>query len=134
MQSINLVRSLFLTNNYQFIFMETLKEIAIKYFYFFSNKNIYELEKMFTPEIELRDWNFHASGLKEVIKINKKIFTNCPKLLVNPINLWESTNAKEQIIFADLEIDTGSKEKDVVLDLLFFKNNKINKIIAYKGN
>lgn len=114
--------------------MKSLKEIASKYFHFFSNKNINELEKMFTPEIELRDWNFHAKGLKEVIEINKKIFTKCPKLLVKPLNLWESINANEQIIFANLEIDTGNVEKDLVLDLLFFKNNKINKIIAYKGN
>ena len=53
--------------------MTNLKEIAKTYFEHFSNKNLSELKKMFTEDVELRDWNFSAQGLEDVIKINEKI-------------------------------------------------------------
>ena len=114
--------------------MTNLKEIAKTYFEHFSNKNLSELKKMFTEDVELRDWNFSAQGLEDVIKINEKIFANNSKILVRPLKLWEVNNDKDKLIFADLEIDTGKEKKEIVLDILTFKNDKIKKITAYKGN
>tara|TARA_B100001057_G_scaffold428096_1_gene453284 strand:+ start:6484 stop:6819 length:336 start_codon:yes stop_codon:yes gene_type:complete len=111
--------------------MDTIKKIAKTYFLNFSNKDISLLEKMFTDDVELRDWNFHGKGIQEVIEINKKIFANNDKILVSPLKIWQ---VEENLIIADLEIDIGNPKKELVLDILVFEREKIKKIIAYKGN
>ncbi len=110
--------------------MNNLKVIAENYFKNFSNKDISALENMFTDDVELRDWVFNVRGIKNVIDVNIKIFNNNDKILVKPLNIWQIDN----LIFADLEIDTGKEKKELVLDILHFNNDKIKKITAYKGN
>ena len=110
--------------------MNNLKVIAKNYFKNFSNKDISALENMFTDDVELRDWVFNVRGIKNVIDVNIKIFNNNDKILVKPLNIWQIDN----LIFADLEIDTGKEKKELVLDILHFNIDKIKKITAYKGN
>lgn len=110
--------------------MNNLKVIAKNYFKNFSNKDIIALENMFTDDVELRDWVFNVRGIKNVIDVNIKIFNNNDKILVKPLNIWQIDN----LIFADLEIDTGKEKKELVLDILHFNIDKIKKITAYKGN
>ena len=110
--------------------MNNLKVIAENYFKNFSNKDISALENMFTDDVELRDWVFNVRGIKNVIDVNIKMFNNNDKILVKPLNIWQIDN----LIFADLEIDTGKEKKELVLDILHFNNDKIKKITAYKGN
>tara|TARA_B100000686_G_scaffold337202_1_gene408023 strand:+ start:542 stop:874 length:333 start_codon:yes stop_codon:yes gene_type:complete len=110
--------------------MSNLKPIAENYFKNFSNKDIKALKNMFTDDVELRDWVFNVKGIENVIDVNIKIFKNNEKILVKPLNIWQIDN----LIFADLEIDTGKEKKELVLDILDFDHDKIRKIIAYRGN
>ena len=112
----------------------SLKNLAKKYFNFFSNKDIHNLSKMFAPNIILRDWQIYAIGKFNVIKANKKIFKNFKSIKVKPIKLHLINSTKT--IFAEIEICVNSSKKKVlVLDILKFNNkNKINNIKAYLGS
>lgn len=109
--------------------MTNLK-IALKYFSIFQKKDLYSLEKIFAKNIELRDWNVSAKGIKKVLKINQKIFSSCEILKVKPIKTYISDN----YVVAELKIKMDDKNF-LVLDILKFnKNKKIKEIKAYLGN
>jgi hypothetical protein len=100
--------------------MTNLK-IALKYFSIFQKKNLYALEKMFAKDIELRDWNVSAKGIKKVLKINQKIFSSCETLKVKPVKTYTSDN----YVIAELKIKMDDKYY-LVLDILKFNKNKTN--------
>jgi len=109
--------------------MTNLK-IALKYFSTFQKKDLYSIEKMFAKDIELRDWNVSAKGIKKVLKINQKIFRSCEILKVRPIKTYISDN----YVVAELKIKMDDKNF-LVLDILKFnKDKKIKEIKAYLGN
>ena len=47
--------------------MNNLK-LARRYFDIFQKKELHKLEKMFAKDIELRDWNISAKGIRKVLK------------------------------------------------------------------
>ena len=49
-----------------------LIEISKQYFDTLSNKNLSGLEKMFSLDVSLRDWEIEAKGIKEVLKANNQ--------------------------------------------------------------
>ena len=109
----------------------TLKEITLKYFKDFSNKDISSLKKVFANDIFLRDWEIEAKGIDAVIKANQNIFNNVISILVDPQNLYQEGN----IVIGELKIVINDSEIIYVVDLLEFnKDNKIKRIFAYKGN
>ena len=106
------------------------KKIALKYFKKFEKKDLNSLEKMFAKNIELRDWNVSAKGIRDVLIINKKIFESCKIIKVKPIKTYIQNN----YVIAELKIKIDAKNI-LVLDILDFnKNNKIKKITAYLGS
>ena len=109
----------------------TLKEITLKYFQDFSNKDISSLKKVFANDIVLRDWEIEAKGIDAVIKANQNIFNNVISIVVDPQNLYQEGN----IVIGELKIVINDSEMIYVVDLLEFnKDNKIKRIFAYKGN
>tara|TARA_Y100001978_G_C23503157_1_gene341963 strand:- start:69 stop:401 length:333 start_codon:yes stop_codon:yes gene_type:complete len=109
----------------------TLKEITLKYFNDFSNKDISSLKKVFANDIVLRDWEIEAKGIDAVIKANQNIFDNVISIVVDPQNLYQEAN----IVIGELKILINDSEIIYVVDLLEFnKDNKIKRIFAYKGN
>ena len=108
----------------------SLKEISKQYFKMFSNKDLIGLEKIFTKDITLRDWEIEAKGKKEVMKANSNIFRNGGNLLVNPLRLYEDDNT----VIAELEIVVNDEKRLLVVDVIQFDSeNKIRSIRAYKG-
>ena len=112
------------------IMKEDILEITKYYFNVFSQKKIDELSKLFSEDVKLRDWQNQASGKKEVLKINQKIFDSVNSIKVIPLKL----DKVEKKIYAELEIIINDKEKRLVLDVISFNDdNKINNIEAYQG-
>ena len=109
----------------------TLKEITLKYFKDFSNKDISSLKKVFANDIFLRDWEIEAKGIDAVIKANQNIFDNVISIFVDPQNLYQEGN----IVIGELKIVINDSEIIYVVDLIEFnEENKIKRIFAYKGN
>ena len=109
----------------------SLIKISRKYFENFSNKDLPGLEKMFSKDIRLRDWEIKARGLEDVLKANKSIFEKVETIKVNPLEIYNDGNT----VVAELEIDINNgQESLLVVDVIEFDNeNKILEIRAYKG-
>ena len=51
-----------------------MENLVNTYFEKFSNKDIEGLEKLFSEDVILQDWDILAKGKKEVVDANKNIF------------------------------------------------------------
>jgi len=110
--------------------MNTNVESCLKYFDFFSKKDLKNLENIFSNEITLRDWEIYEKGKLNVINANKKIFDSVNSIEVEPINLYNDGNT----VIAELQITVDNSIVELVVDIISFDNhNKINSIRAYKG-
>ena len=99
-----------------------------RYFTFFSKKNLKQLDKMFSKNIELIDWNVRAKGKKKVMEVNKKIFKN-KKINIKHYETYYDFLKK---VAACKILVTINKKKLNVIDLIYFnKKMEIKKIIAY---
>ena len=99
-----------------------------EYFNFFSKKNLKQLDKMFSNDVELIDWNVRAKGKKKVLEINKKIFENKK---INLIHYETYYNFFKKIAACKIQVVINNKKLNVVDLIQFDKNLKIKKIIAY---
>lgn len=105
------------------------KETVLQYFKTFSNKNILELEKMFSDDIVLIDWNFNSRGKDLVVKNFKTIFEGVDTIQVNPITFYSNSDYSYA---ARIEITINGEEKLEVIDTLKFNDQGlINYIEAY---
>jgi len=105
------------------------KETVLQYFETFSNKNILELEKMFSDDIVLIDWNFNSRGKDLVVKDFKTIFEGVDTIQVNPITFYFNSDYSYA---ARIEITINGEEKLEVIDTLKFNDQGlINYIEAY---
>ena len=106
-------------------------EISKEYFKTFSNKDLSGLEKMFSVDVILRDWEIEATGIEEVLKANKNIFENVDSIKVRPLSIYNDGNT----VIAELEIEINNgQESLLVVDVIEFDSeNKILEIRAYKG-
>jgi len=105
------------------------KETALQYFETFSNKNILELEKMFSDDIVLIDWNFNSRGKDLVVKDFKTIFEGVDTIQVNPIIFYFNSDHSYAV---RIEITINDEEKLEVIDTLKFNDQGlINYIEAY---
>ena len=106
------------------------REIAIKYFKLFSNKDIYGLIEMFDKNVTLRDWEIHSEGIDSVTKSIKEIFNKVDSLTIYPKIISVEINT----IFAEIEIQINKTEILKVVDILEFTDSgKITAIRAFKG-
>jgi hypothetical protein len=106
------------------------KEFAIKYFNAFSNKDISTIEAMFSNNVSLRDWNFFAEGIRDVIFANSVIFDTADNIAINLVNIF----CDGKFVIAELIINIDSDEPIQVVDILeFTDDSKICSIRAYKG-
>jgi hypothetical protein len=104
--------------------------IIKKYFYFFSNKDSYNLSLIFTKNITLKDWTSSIKGKKNVLNFNKKIFNKFKNIKIK-LNLI-FYNEKKNVYSCKITIFLD-KVKLNVIDLIYLdKNYKIKKIEAYK--
>ena len=109
---------------------KSLIECCEHYFKLFSEKNIKELSKLFSDDIELRDWENSSSGKSNVILVNKKIFDSVESINAKPKNIYQDGN----VIIAELDILINGKEKILVVDIISFNESaKICRINAFKG-
>lgn len=51
-----------------------LKKQSIKYFNFFSSKNLNGIKSIYDKNITLKDWVVERKKFRNVIKLNKKTF------------------------------------------------------------
>ena len=110
--------------------MKKIKLLTKKYFYHFKNKNIKELENMFSDKISLRDWSINGNGKKRVLALNSRMFKNYKKIKIKILNLSIINNKS----YAEISINIKNKDY-LVLDIIEFdKKNKIKSIKAFKGS
>ena len=106
-----------------------LKDIVKIYFSYFSNKDLQNLENLFSENINLKDWDINVMGKKEVLKANKNIFDSVESINVTPLNIYQDEN----VILCEIDILINEKEKLRVIDIIKFdENNKIEQISAFK--
>jgi hypothetical protein len=106
------------------------KELALKYFKAFSNKDLATLETMFSENVVLRDWLISVNGRLSVLEANKNIFNSVTKILVVPQTIFVLNNT----VIAELEIMVNHDEKIYVIDVIEYDSQgKIQSIRAYKG-
>ena len=110
--------------------MNDIRNVAEKYFHYFSEKDIEALKTLFDEDVKLRDWEIEAQGLEKVLEANKSIFKNSKNIDVRPINLF----IDKYTLIAELEIVINKKELLKVVDIIEFnKNQKIINVRAFKG-
>lgn len=105
-------------------------EMLNLYFKSFQNKDIKTLEKMFSEQITLRDWEVDVKGVDRVLKANQNIFNNTGDIKITRM----STIAHESgLTFSEILIDVNGEQLKVLDVIVFNNDNKITSIRAYKG-
>ena len=93
--------------------MNNLRKLALDYFDLFSKKDLNSLEKMFSKDISLRDWEIEAYGLAKVIEANRKIFSSVETIVAKPKVLI----IDDFRVAAELEIIVNDKDTLRVVDI-----------------
>ena len=101
-----------------------------EYFKNFSNKNLFELEKMFSENIVLRDWNIHALGKQEVIDANKGIFESVETIQVTPVSFYSNSDYSYAVCISILI--NGNETLDVIDVIDFDNDGLIKSVVAFK--
>jgi hypothetical protein len=104
---------------------------ANNYYDAFTAKDINGLKKMFQDNIEFRDWENVAVGVKKVIKIFQDRFDAIGTLVANPLEFYITDHS---VVIAEVEIYAGDETVRLV-DVIEFdkRTEKIKKIRSYKG-
>jgi hypothetical protein len=106
-----------------------MRELVIKYFEDFSNKDLEKLSDIFSEEITLQDWDILAEGKQNVLEANKNIFNSVDTISVNLNELYIDDNVATCII----EIVINNEETLKVIDVIKIDTDgKIKEISAYK--
>ncbi len=105
-----------------------LKSIAIKYFEYWSNKELSKISELLHDDCKLEDWNINLNSKTKIIELNKDFFNN------NEIELTinELVENKDKV-WANISIKINNDEYLDVIDILTFSEKKIIKIKAFKG-
>lgn len=102
----------------------------LKYFKYFSNKDLKSLSEIFDENITFTDWQIAAIGKEQVLECNLQVFSSVDKLKVDIIEIIQ----KDLTFVCQLIITVNSKEKLEVIDFIKFdQNGKIISVKAYKG-
>ena len=109
------------------------KRINISKYYFriFANKNLDKLEKLFTKDKILIDWENKIIGRKKVLNFCRNLFEK-NEIKIKVIKIYTLKN--RYTTSCQIEITLNKKNYLRVVDIIYFnKNYKIKKIEAYKG-
>ena len=108
-----------------------IEKIALKYFEYFSNKDINSLGNLLADDIYLRDWEVESIGINNVLKTIKEIVNKLKSIRVEILNIL----IVDLTIVCELKITIDYSIILLVVDILEFdKSGKIKSIRAYKGN
>tara|TARA_B100001057_G_scaffold275644_1_gene275918 strand:- start:172 stop:510 length:339 start_codon:yes stop_codon:yes gene_type:complete len=108
-----------------------LINISKYYFRIFANKNLDKLEKLFTKDKILIDWENKIIGRKKVLNFCKNLFEK-NEIKIKVIKIYTLKN--RYTTSCQIEITLNKKNYLRVVDIIYFnKNYKIKKIEAYKG-
>ena len=101
------------------------------YFDLFSKKDLDGLSELFSDNVTLRDWEIFASGKKNVLAANKKIFDSVNNIQVKLIDQSLSYN---DTVYNEIIIKINNTENLLVVDVIIFdKKGLIKEIKAFKG-
>jgi len=107
-----------------------LKELTLKYFNTFSNKDVDGLRELFSNDVTLRDWELNVGGSAYVLHENKKMFNLFDSIKIIPLNVAVTGN----ITVSEIELHINESEIIRVVDVIEFNDNgKICAVRAYKG-
>ena len=109
---------------------ERLEKLVNQYFEAFENKNIEVLEKIFHNDIVLFDPIVKKiKGKKQVLEINKNIFSNCTNIIFTRKDIFIDINKITAI--CELEFYCNDIKINVVDIIKFSQDFKIIGINAY---
>ena len=107
-----------------------LKKLVKQYFKAVNNHSTDQLSKLFSKNIQLRDWEINLKGINNVLMHNKKIFSDNKKIHVKIKDL--SFNKKT--VFAELLIQINKNKNINVIDIISYNDkNLIKSIKAFLG-
>ena len=106
-----------------------IRELCIKYFRAFENKDLDALAEMFADNVRLRDWEIDVCKKSEVLKANENIFEVADVLEVEILEIHVTGTT------AACEIKIKINEDFIlVTDIIgFSSDNKIEFVRAYRG-
>ena len=105
-------------------------DILLKYFEYFSNKDLQNLSNIFDDRVSLTDWDINAVGKESVMNANKNIFDSVNTINVDVIETFKKGNK----FSCQLVITINDMETIEVVDVIEFnEKNKIISVKAYKG-
>ena len=107
-----------------------LTEVAEKYFKCWGEKKVDELEKLFSDDIHLKDWEHEAKGKTAVLKSNVNVFSGIQNLGVTVHSLSHTGST----VFCKLTVHANDVDIPVVDILEFNRRGRIKSITAYRGN
>ena len=111
-----------------------MKELALKYFRLFSEKNIDKLFYLFDEEASLRDWELEARDRVNVLTAMRETFDSVESIQVNVIDIHELIYEKKVIAELEIIIDGNTEQSLSVVDIIKFSDEKkILDIKAFKG-
>lgn len=106
------------------------KDLILKYFEAWNNRDLQALAEMSSSDIELEDWEISVAGKRDFLRANEKIFEKNPKISVKILNLFE--NAYEVVAILEIKLEKFS-DGLFIIDHFTIKNSKIIKINAYRS-
>ena len=106
-----------------------MENLIKTYFQAFSNKNIEKLERLFSDEVILKDWEISVEGKKEVLEANKNIFNSVDSISAELNELY----LDNLVAVCLIEITINKEEVLKVIDVIKFNDEmKIIEVSAYK--
>jgi len=106
------------------------ERLVLDYFNKFAAKDLESLEKMFSHDVSLRDWEISSEGIEDVLRSNKGIFDSIDSISVEILNTYTCG----QSIACEILIHINNDETLRVVDIITFNTfGKITSIRAYKG-
>ena len=112
--------------------LDSLKELALNYFYLFSKKELTQISDMFDEKVWLEDWENKAYNRAEVIGVYQKIFDNVDNISVTPMRIMGD---RGNTVIAQIMITINGTERIYVVDIITFDTSTglIKSIQAFKG-
>ena len=104
--------------------------LILEYLKAFNSQDLIKLETLFSDNIILKDWERNVEGKIKVLEENRKIFSSVDSIECKTIKNFFFENTAICV----LKITINNKETLDVVDIIEFnKENKISRIVAYKG-
>jgi ketosteroid isomerase-like protein len=112
--------------------MADLRALTQHYLASFSARDLFALEKCFSEDATLRDWDIgEVKGRGAVLDANRKIFANTKSIEARPLAIY----VDGRTAVAELEIHVDGRFSLWVTDVITFDaRDRIASVRAYRGN